>query len=146
MQVVGIDAIYLYLRDEYAGLQLLLERELQALRAHFPTLPVIELRRGAGAYVCGEESAMVESIEGKRGMPRLRPPYLAEVGLFGRPTLEHNMESLYWVREILDNGAEAFVAYTVVTDARAAFLLGERSGAETGRASGTCRDYGARTD
>jgi formate dehydrogenase beta subunit len=63
------------------------------------------LRRGAGAYICGEESAMIESIEGKRGMPRLRPPYVAQVGLFGRPTLEHNMESVYWVREIVEKGA-----------------------------------------
>ena len=65
----------------------------------------IHLRRGAGAYICGEESAMIESIEGKRGMPRLRPPYVAQVGLFGRPTLEHNMETLYWVRDILEKGA-----------------------------------------
>ncbi len=110
-QVVGIDAIYVYLRDEYAGVQRLLERELALLQAHFPDLPPIELRRGAGAYVCGEESAMVESIEGKRGMPRLRPPYLAEVGLFGRPTLEHNMESLYWVRDIVEQGAASFTAH-----------------------------------
>jgi formate dehydrogenase len=68
------------------------------------------LRRGAGAYICGEESAMIESIEGKRGMPRLRPPYVAQTGLFNRPTLEHNMESLYWVRDILDKGAEWFAA------------------------------------
>jgi NADH:ubiquinone oxidoreductase subunit F (NADH-binding) len=64
----------------------------------------IELRRGAGAYICGEESAMIESIEGKRGMPRLRPPYVAQVGLFGRPTLEHNFETLYWVRDIVERG------------------------------------------
>ena len=68
----------------------------------------IHLRRGAGAYICGEESAMIESIEGKRGMPRLRPPYVAQVGLFGRPTLEHNMETLYWVRDILEKGAAWF--------------------------------------
>ncbi|MBE9532599.1 MAG: SLBB domain-containing protein, partial [Proteobacteria bacterium] len=69
-------------------------------------MPIIHLRRGAGAYICGEESAMIESIEGKRGMPRLRPPFVAEVGLFGRPTLEHNMESLYWVRDILEKGPQ----------------------------------------
>jgi len=69
------------------------------------------LRRGAGAYICGEESAMIESIEGKRGMPRLRPPYVAEVGLFGRPTLEHNMETLYWVRDILEKGPEWFAQH-----------------------------------
>jgi len=106
---VGIDAIYIYLRDEYAGCRAVLARELDALAADSPCpLPKIELRRGAGAYICGEESAMIESIEGKRGMPRLRPPYVAQVGLFGRPTLEHNMETLYWVRDILERGAEWF--------------------------------------
>ncbi|MDE2002790.1 MAG: NAD(P)H-dependent oxidoreductase subunit E [Betaproteobacteria bacterium] len=106
---VGIDAIYVYLRDEYAACRELLERELAALKADPPCpLPRIELRRGAGAYICGEESAMIESIEGKRGMPRLRPPYVAQVGLFGRPTLEHNMETLYWIRDILERGAEWF--------------------------------------
>ena len=69
------------------------------------------LRRGAGAYICGEESAMIESIEGKRGMPRLRPPYVAQVGLFGRPTLEHNFETLYWVRDMLEKGAEWFASH-----------------------------------
>src|SRR5688572_10906157 len=102
---VGIDAIYIYLRDEYHACRQLLERELAALKAKPPAkLPRIELRRGAGAYICGEESAMIESIEGKRGMPRLRPPYVAQVGLFGRPTLEHNMETLHWVRDLLENG------------------------------------------
>ena len=111
-QVVGIDGIYIYLRDEYAGIRALLERELEALNADPPCpLPPIELRRGAGAYICGEESAMIESIEGKRGMPRLRPPYIAERGLFGRPTLEHNMETLYWVPGILEKGADWFVAH-----------------------------------
>jgi formate dehydrogenase beta subunit len=102
---VGIDAIYIYLRDEYHGCRALLERELALLPAGGPK---IELRRGAGAYICGEESAMIESIEGKRGMPRLRPPYVAQVGLFGRPTLEHNFETLYWVRDLVDRGAEWF--------------------------------------
>ena len=106
---VGIDAIYIYLRDEYAACRALLARELDALRASPPCpLPEIQLRRGAGAYICGEESAMIESIEGKRGMPRLRPPYVAQVGLFGRPTLEHNMETLFWVRDILEKGAAWF--------------------------------------
>src|SRR4029453_15140858 len=99
----------IYLRDEYAACRALLARELAALVAELPCpLPRIQLRRGAGAYICGEESAMIESIEGKRGMPRLRPPYVAQVGLFGRPTLEHNMETLYWVREILEKGAAWF--------------------------------------
>lgn len=110
--LVGIDAIYIYLRDEYAGLRILLKQALQDLQNHHgDTIPPIELRRGAGAYICGEESAMIESIEGKRGMPRLRPPYVAEVGLFGRPTLEHNMESLYWVREIAEKGAAWFTSH-----------------------------------
>jgi formate dehydrogenase beta subunit len=107
---VGIETIYLYLRDEYHGLRAMLAHELDRLRADppVPDLPEIVLRRGAGAYICGEESAMIESIEGKRGMPRLRPPYLAQVGLFGRPTLEHNLETLHWVRDILERGAEWF--------------------------------------
>lgn len=109
---VGIDKVYIYLRDEYHGCRALLERELAALRASPPVqnLPEIELRRGAGAYICGEESAMIESIEGKRGMPRLRPPYVAQVGLFGRPTLEHNFETLFWVRDIVERGPQWFAA------------------------------------
>jgi NADH:ubiquinone oxidoreductase subunit F (NADH-binding)/NADH:ubiquinone oxidoreductase subunit E len=107
---VGIDAVYIYLRDEYAGCRAILERELAALRATRSNLPRIELRRGAGAYICGEESAMIESIEGKRGMPRHRPPYVAQVGLFGRPTLEHNFETLYWVPDIVAKGADWFAS------------------------------------
>ena len=110
--VVGIDAIYIYLRDEYHGCRQLLEAELQKLKLNPPSrLPKIELRRGAGAYICGEESAMIESIEGKRGEPRMRPPYIAEVGLFGRPTLEHNFETLYWVRDIVQKGPEWFSGF-----------------------------------
>ena len=109
---VGISKIWIYLRDEYAGCRQILETELAKLKANPPaSMPDIELRRGAGADICGEESAMVESIEGKRGMPRLRPPFLAEIGLFGRPTLEHNMESVYWVRDIVEKGAEWFTAH-----------------------------------
>jgi NADH:ubiquinone oxidoreductase subunit F (NADH-binding)/NADH:ubiquinone oxidoreductase subunit E len=108
---VGISAIYIYLRDEYHGCRALLEAELVKLQNNPPVpLPEIELRRGAGAYICGEESAMIESIEGKRGMPRLRPPYVAQVGLFGRPTLEHNFETLFWVRELLERGAPWFAS------------------------------------
>ena len=110
--VVGIDACYIYLRDEYHGCRELLEVELAKLKANPPfKLPLIELRRGAGAYICGEESAMIESIEGKRGEPRMRPPYIAQVGLFGRPTLEHNFETLYWVRDIVQRGPEWFSSY-----------------------------------
>ncbi|THC45677.1 NAD(P)H-dependent oxidoreductase subunit E [Massilia sp. Mn16-1_5] len=110
---VGIEAIYIYLRDEYHGCRAMLEAELDKLRADPPVqgMPPIYLRRGAGAYICGEESAMIESIEGKRGMPRLRPPYVAQVGLFGRPTLEHNFESLHWVREILERGGDWFASF-----------------------------------
>jgi formate dehydrogenase len=111
-QVVGIDACYIYLRDEYHGCRELLEIELAKLRANPPCpLPTIELRRGAGAYICGEESAMIESIEGKRGEPRMRPPYIAQVGLFGRPTLEHNFETLYWVRDIVEKGPDWFSGF-----------------------------------
>jgi NADH:ubiquinone oxidoreductase subunit F (NADH-binding)/NADH:ubiquinone oxidoreductase subunit E len=108
--VVGCEAVYIYLRDEYHDCRALLTRELAALQANPPfPLPRLELRRGAGAYICGEESAMIESIEGKRGEPRLRPPYIAQTGLFGRPTLEHNFETLYWVRDILTHGPDWFV-------------------------------------
>jgi len=106
---VGIEDIYIYLRDEYAACRAILEREIAALESEPPyAIPKLHLRRGAGAYICGEESAMIESIEGKRGMPRLRPPYVAQVGLFGRPTLEHNMESL---REILEKGPAWFASF-----------------------------------
>lgn len=110
--VVGIEAIYIYLRDEYHGCRQVLSRELEKLQANPPVgLPLIELRRGAGAYICGEESAMIESIEGKRGEPRMRPPYIAQVGLFGRPTLEHNFETLYWVRDIVTKGPQWFSGF-----------------------------------
>jgi len=110
-KVVGIDQVYVYVRDEYPQCREILAREIEALQgAGLGPLPVIHLRRGAGAYICGEESAMIESIEGKRGMPRLRPPYVAEVGLFGRPTLEHNFESLYWVRDLVERGTGWFTA------------------------------------
>ncbi len=111
-QAVGIDACYIYLRDEYHGCRAILETELARLQANPPCpLPTIELRRGAGAYICGEESAMIESIEGKRGEPRMRPPYIAQVGLFGRPTLEHNFETLYWVRDIVEKGPQWFSSF-----------------------------------
>lgn len=110
--VVGTESIYIYLRDEYAGVRKSLSVELLKLKNNPPCeLPHIELRRGAGAYICGEESAMIESIEGKRGMPRLRPPFVAQVGVFGRPTLEHNMETLYWVRDIVEKGADWFTSH-----------------------------------
>jgi len=111
-QVVGAEAVYIYLRDEYHGCRALLQAALDDLRAEPPCpLPPIELRRGAGAYICGEESALIESIEGKRGEPRMRPPYIAQVGLFGRPTLEHNFETLYWVRDIVEKGPQWFAGF-----------------------------------
>tara|TARA_B110000208_G_C11757944_1_gene425847 strand:+ start:6 stop:1805 length:1800 start_codon:yes stop_codon:yes gene_type:complete len=111
-KVVGVSACYIYLRDEYHGARALLDIELAKLKANPPcVLPLIEFRRGAGAYICGEESAMIESIEGKRGEPRMRPPYIAEVGLFGRPTLEHNFETLYWVRDIVQRGSQWFSSF-----------------------------------
>ena len=111
-RVVGIEACYLYLRDEYHGCRAMLQAELEKLRADPPfDLPLIELRRGAGAYICGEESAMIESIEGKRGEPRMRPPYIAEAGLFGKPTLAHNFETLYWVRDIIEKGPKWFGSF-----------------------------------
>ena len=108
---VDAQRCYVYLRDEYPALHGILQKELARVQAagHFGDLQV-ELRRGAGAYICGEESAMLESIEGKRGLPRNRPPYIAEKGLFGRPTLENNVETLYWVRDIVERGADWFAS------------------------------------
>lgn len=106
---VGAERIYIYMRDEYPTVLDILAKEIAAVElSGLATHAPIELRRGAGAYICGEESAMLESIEGKRGMPRHRPPYIAEVGLFGRPTLNHNVETLYWIRDIVEKGAAWF--------------------------------------
>ncbi len=111
-QVVGCEAVYIYLRDEYHECRELLAGELHRLVQQPPCpLPRIELRRGAGAYICGEESAMLESMEGKRGEPRQRPPFIAQVGMFGRPTLEHNFETLYWVRDIVERGSDWFNSF-----------------------------------
>ncbi len=102
---------YLYVRDEYPEVRLLLIDELAKVEAAgLSGHTRIHLRRGAGAYICGEESAMIESIEGKRGLPRHRPPYVAQVGLFGRPTLEQNVETLFWVRDIVEKGAGWFTS------------------------------------
>ncbi|MHA6325223.1 NAD(P)H-dependent oxidoreductase subunit E [Roseivivax sp. CAU 1753] len=99
--------VYLYMRDEYPAIHEILRREIAALEAAgIVDAGYIDLRRGAGAYICGEESAMIESIEGKRGLPRHRPPYVAQVGVFGRPTLVHNIETLYWVARICREGPE----------------------------------------
>jgi NADH:ubiquinone oxidoreductase subunit F (NADH-binding)/NADH:ubiquinone oxidoreductase subunit E len=105
--VVEAKETYLYIRDEYPDLRLMLAEEMATVgKAGLSDHTKLHLRRGAGAYICGEESAMIESIEGKRGLPRHRPPYVAQVGLFGRPTLEQNVETLYWVRDIVEKGAE----------------------------------------
>jgi formate dehydrogenase len=110
--VVEAADTYIYLRDEYPQCRAILEAEIAALeRARLLPHTRIHLRRGAGAYICGEESAMLESIEGKRGLPRQRPPYPAQVGLFGRPTLCNNVETLYWVRDIVERGAEWFTGH-----------------------------------
>lgn len=110
----AIDAqtIYFYLRDEYPAVREILLREINELRtAGIPFAERIELRRGAGAYICGEESAMIESIEGKRGLPRHRPPYVATRGVHGRPTLVNNVETLYWIRDILEKGADWYAGH-----------------------------------
>jgi len=110
--VVEAEAIYIYLRDEYPEIALMLADEIAKVEnAGLARHTKLHLRRGAGAYICGEESAMIESIEGKRGLPRHRPPYVAQVGLFGRPTLEQNVETLYWVRDIVEKGAAWFTGH-----------------------------------
>ncbi len=109
--VVEAPDTYLYIRDEYPELRLLLIEEIAKVeKAGLSKHSKIHLRRGAGAYICGEESAMIESIEGKRGLPRHRPPYVAQVGLFGRPTLEQNVETLFWVRDIVEKGVDWFTS------------------------------------
>ena len=125
---VGTEKSYVYVRDEYPAIVSLIKTEIQkVVDAGLSQHVEIEVRRGAGAYICGEESAMIESIEGKRGLPRNRPPYVAEVGLFGRPTLENNVETLYWVRDIVERGAEWFA------DAGANGRQGWRSYSVSGR-------------
>jgi formate dehydrogenase len=109
--VVEATDTYIYIRDEYPEVRLMLAEEIAKVeKAGLAKDIKIHLRRGAGAYICGEESAMIESIEGKRGLPRHRPPYVAQVGLFGRPTLEQNVETLYWIRDIVEKGANWFAS------------------------------------
>ena len=106
---IEAEKAYIYMRDEYPAVLEILRREINALeKAGIVEPNYIELRRGAGAYICGEESAMIESIEGKRGLPRHRPPFVAQVGLFGRPTLVHNVETLHWIARICREGPEIF--------------------------------------
>ena len=145
--VVEAPDIYLYMRDEYPEVRLMLLDEIAKVEAAgLSPHTKMHLRRGAGAYICGEESAMIELIEGKRGLPRHRPPYVAQVGLFGRPTLEQNVETLFWVRDIVEKGADWF---TVAWPPRAQGLpqlLGVGPGEESGREAGAGRRYRARTD
>jgi NADH:ubiquinone oxidoreductase subunit F (NADH-binding)/NADH:ubiquinone oxidoreductase subunit E len=110
--VVEAPDVYFYLRDEYPEVRLLILQEMEKVEAAGLVRHTrFHMRRGAGAYICGEESAMIESIEGKRGLPRHRPPYVAQVGLFGRPTLEQNVETLYWVRDIVEKGVDWFTSF-----------------------------------
>jgi formate dehydrogenase len=110
--VVDAEEIFFYLRDEYPELRLMLLEEIEKVEAAgLARHTKIHLRRGAGAYICGEESAMIESIEGKRGLPRHRPPYVAQVGIFGRPTLVQNVETLFWVRDVIEKGAAWFTSH-----------------------------------
>ena len=111
-KLVEAEKCYIYIRDEYYGLIKLIEKQINILENQ-KIIPkdYLLIRRGAGAYICGEESALIESIEGKRGLPRNRPPYVAEVGLFGRPTLVHNVETVYWIREIYEKGGEWFSSH-----------------------------------
>ena len=110
--VVEAAEVYFYLRDEYPEIRHMLLAEIAKLEAAgLDRYTKIHFRRGAGAYICGEESAMIESIEGKRGLPRHRPPYVAQVGLFGRPTLEQNVETLYWIRDLVEKGPAWFTGH-----------------------------------
>jgi len=107
--VVEAPDVYIYLRDEYPQIREMLIAEIARIEKEGLTKATrVHLRRGAGAYICGEESAMIESIEGKRGLPRHRPPYVAQVGLFGRPTLVQNVETLFWIRDLVEKGAAWF--------------------------------------
>ena len=110
------------------------------------TLPEIHLRRGAGAYICGEESGLLESLEGKRGMPRLRPPYIAEIGLFDRPTLAHNVETLYWIPEILARGRRMVRFARSPRPQGTAQFFRLRAGQPAGREAGAGRHLAARAD
>jgi formate dehydrogenase len=109
---VEAEAVYIYLRDEYPAAREILSKAIARVEAEGLAEPgYIHLRRGAGAYICGEESAMIESLEGKRGYPRQRPPYVAQVGLFNRPTLVNNVETVFWLRDIIEKGADWFSSH-----------------------------------
>ncbi len=132
---VQAETVYFYLRDEYPAIREILLTELALLQVtELVQHTRVALRRGAGAYICGEESAMIESIEGKRGLPRHRPPYVAEVGIFGRPTLINNVETLYWVRDIIEKGADWYADHGV----------NDRKGLRSFSVSGRVRDPGVK--
>ncbi len=130
-EIVDATDIYIYIRDEYPLARMILERELPKLP---PTGRRLHLRRGAGAYICGEESSMLESIEGKRGLPRHKPPFPYQVGLFGRPTLINNVETLYWIRDLLERGAAWWTS----------FGRHDRKGLRTFSVSGRVREPGVK--
>lgn len=112
LEAVGAEHCYIYMRDEYPAIVSMLRAEIALLEEQKIVAPgVLEVRRGAGAYICGEESSLIESIEGKRGLPRHRPPYVAQNGVFGRPTLVHNVETVFWLREIFEKGADWFKSH-----------------------------------
>ena len=145
--VVEAEIVYIYLRDEYPAVREILISELNRVqRAGLFADRKIELRRGAGAYICGEESSMIESIEGKRGLPRHRPPYVAESGIFNRPTLVQNVETLYGVRDIVQKGADWFASHgrNGSKGLRSYSVSGRVR--EPGRQAGTGRCDGSRTD
>ena len=108
--VIGAKDCYFYIRDEYPEIRKFLIKEINKVKVFLKSDVTIHIRRGAGAYICGEESAMIESIEGKRGLPRHRPPYVAQKGLFNQPTLVNNVETLFWIREIIEKGGVAFAS------------------------------------
>ena len=121
---INAKEIYIYLRDEYPAAIEILRREILKLeKENLIKKNYLILRRGAGAYICGEESAMIESIEGKRGLPRHRPPYVAQKGLFGKPTLVHNIETIFCLRDILEKGAEWFANQGDLTNGKSIIVL-----------------------
>ena len=133
--VVEATDVYIYMRDEYPDVIKFLKKEIKIIEDNNLNIKTrIHLRRGAGAYICGEESSMLESLEGKRGLPRHKPPFPSQVGLFGRPTLIHNVETVFWVREILEKGAVWFNSHG----------LNNRKGLRTFSVSGRVKNPGVK--
>ncbi len=141
--IVEAAEVYIYIRDEYPAAREILEREIAKLPPGGPTL---HLRRGAGAYICGEESSLLESIEGKRGLPRHKPPYPFQVGLFGLPTLINNIETLWWVRDIVEKGADWWKSHGRHERHGPAQLLGVGPREESRHEARAGRHHRARTD